>query len=65
MNWQPIDTAPKEDSEILVWDNGFVWMAYWEPEDGTWNVLGYNMVIDPSHWMPVPEGPEPEPEVTG
>lgn len=57
--WQPIETAPKDGSEILaLWkrsqiqSNGYgvVWF-----EDGSWREFDYEcLVSDPTHWMPLP-----------
>lgn len=60
--WQPIETAPKDGSEILaLWkrsqiqSNGYgvVWF-----EDGSWHEFDYEcLVSDPTHWMPLPAAP--------
>ncbi|WP_142627523.1 DUF551 domain-containing protein [Rhizobium sp. P007] len=60
--WQPIETAPKDGSEILaLWkrsqiqSNGYgvVWF-----EDGSWREFDYEcLVSDPTHWMPLPSVP--------
>ena len=56
--WMPIETAPKDDAEILVWDDGFVWIAHWEARDGFWSLLGDGITVDPTHWMLLPEPPK-------
>ena len=64
MKWKPIKSAPKDAAELLLWakgkltNEGVAWMGIWEPEDEQWHVLGYDMVIEPSHWMHIPEGPK-------
>lgn len=72
MTWQPIETAPAPNLEALLW---FEWeitssgkrgciligakrydddgVLAWRDED-TWEVLG-----EPTHWMPLPEPPLP------
>lgn len=62
MNWQPIETAPRECFDALVWAEDRAVVArqivrplgygdYWEvPETGE-EVL-------PTHWMPLPEEPK-------
>lgn len=72
MEWQPIETAPKDGTRILVWDNG-CWPARWleEAEHGHgelgpgWQIfeceldVWYALCADnPTHWMPLPEPPK-------
>jgi len=68
--WQPIETAPKDGTEILVYGiaTGEFGGVHEEPE--TWKVSwlftnwslcggeGYAVWVDsPTHWMPLPEAP--------
>jgi len=60
--WQPIETAPKDGTDILVW-----W-PFWSksPEvaafiDGEWYsecVTSDSTEKPPTHWMPLPAPPE-------
>ena len=66
MNWQPIETAPRDGMEILAYReySGITiaswadWISYsdldpksrWENRDG--------FEIHPTHWMPLPKPPE-------
>lgn len=64
--WQPIDSAPRDDTLILVWrqttysDDPFVVVRWeddwWQVHDGKndWALRG----PDPTHWMPLPKSPE-------
>ena len=75
MNWQPINTAPKDGSEILAAvrypNKGFYesFFLYWitdikEYPDGVWafdheTPLTYG---EPAYWMETPEYVDPETE---
>ena len=69
--WQPIETAPKDGTRILVY-NGSIYVAAWEEATMTlkekkdwvyscyslngWNY--YEIVYEPTHWMPLPKPPD-------
>lgn len=66
MNWQPIETAPK-DRELLIW-RGRPCIARWDDQRyhktprPFWNDYGVFGVVwmrdnPPTHWMPLPEPP--------
>jgi hypothetical protein len=59
MTWQPIETAPRDGTMVLVYD---------PHEDGIWQVTtdfyanskatrSYGWLGKPSHWMPLPPPP--------
>lgn len=70
-NWQPIDTAPKDGTEILVfvppakWSGGYVRSVMWveDSDHSCWcvedNKLGPFALRggSPTHWMQLPEPP--------
>lgn len=66
IGWQPIETAPKDGTCILVF-NGNILSAHWlalNPEVGIWlltesgsDVGAGDLSAEPSHWMPLPEAP--------
>lgn len=67
MEWQPIETAPKDGSEILIARAGdCVDLAYWVGEMDKawpWAVNGGQtaMAADwPTHWMLLPDPPVAE-----
>lgn len=69
MTWQPISTAPRDGTRILVWD----WLLN-EATICQWSIAkpfgsshgwvtdaegpGYCSAVEASHWMPLPDGPE-------
>jgi hypothetical protein len=70
VDWQPIETAPKDGTRILLWDTDEAVIAKWgEISMGGaegWQIAVVNMVGDvnyyeaafnPTHWMPLPEPP--------
>lgn len=74
-DWQPIETAPRDGTEILVfgkWDgevNDFTpipadaGVARWT--GGAWCAVWtdcYSVTCNATHWMPLPPPPKTEPE---
>lgn len=69
--WQPIDTAEIHafDAEcwwasgdyVLVWDRGIfvAWYGHTLAGKGRW--MAGSEVVQPTHWMPLPAPPIPEP----
>ncbi len=56
-DWQPIETAPRDGTRVLVWAHDRAWTAdrcsegvpdFWD-SDGTF--------IQPTHWQPLPAPP--------
>lgn len=62
--WQPISTAPKDGSEILLIDPEHeikVVSTYWHAfanGDGYWENLEGLEEYNPTHWMPLPTAPK-------
>jgi len=65
MIWQPIETAPRDGTSVLVYsskwfpgtndcDIAFVAFGVWETLEGMRN-------MNPTHWMPLPSPPEVKP----
>ena len=58
--WQPIATAPKDGSYVLIWfDTGHSRghaIAHWEGRE--WENSDSHTYA-PMHWMPLPAGPKP------
>lgn len=57
-NWQPISTAPKDGTAILVYIGGNIEaVAVTQWEDGAWSWPDY-VRYQPTHWQPLPEPPQ-------
>lgn len=72
MDWQPIETAPKDGESVLLyfpdgapWNEGNIGIGFWAG-DGSDNWYAsecdsHNMTADgqrnPTHWMPLPVPP--------
>ncbi len=66
--WQPIDTAPKDGSDILAISDDLEIVTIWWNDDnnenddkGCWSNSFYGMGIEETkftHWMPLPEPPK-------
>lgn len=73
--WQPIETAPKDGTEILISDGDYIAIAEWRDdasfkqfENGPgWQIFDcedpfYSWATDSAtHWMPLPEPPTSAP----
>lgn len=68
-DWQPIETAPKDGTEILLfelqcYDEPYIATGIWHRWDGgeRWLPAVYGGArtdyFDPTHWMPLPDAPE-------
>jgi hypothetical protein len=69
-DWQPIKTAPKDWTDVLVFSpehEGFncggVFSAFFDETSRSWltHAPGHNMLLKPTHWMPLPSPPEAKP----
>ena len=60
MEWQPIETAPKDGSIVLLYEDGFVYEGSALENSKRWTEVGYGFVgcgccadsPKPTHWMP-------------
>lgn len=65
--WQPIETAPKDLSSVLVYIPGYVLgqeneiaSVYWNVRFKCWCAVAVEMEPiygEPTHWMPLPPPP--------
>ena len=68
LEWQPIETAPKDGTVILCNERGWVYTAFWgmkTPDEYYYNQrsktpqwLSHNFPQEPTHWMPLPNPPK-------
>ena len=60
-DWQPIVTAPKDGTNILIWDKTWhkqPYVATWQTADLYWLEVGTGLTLSPTHWMPLPAPPK-------
>lgn len=64
MKWRPIKIAPKDGTKILVGydllNDPEIWVSWWIDGDDRWANTPSWIGFSPSHWMPLPDPPEPE-----
>lgn len=59
--WQPIETAPKDGSGVLVYqpdvyESDQILIGWWDSHLKSW-LVGEGFQADPTHWMPLPGKP--------
>ena len=58
MGWQPIETAPKDGTRVLLWIEPVKIAMPFAWQDGRWMGDDYPLNMAwPTHWMPLPEPP--------
>lgn len=71
LDWQPIETAPKDGTHLLVCDASRAYTAFWgfgqnPPTVGHYFAQGWHLSVNhdgehseitPTHWMPLPSPP--------
>ena len=61
MTWRPIETAPKDGTDILLgFEPAIGWQRIGKAWGGQWvSAWNHHPIHDqPTHWMPLPEPPE-------
>jgi hypothetical protein len=56
--WQPIETAPKDGTDVLVWDGDSVSLASYDKVTESWWVLVEFSLDGVTHWQPLPTPPK-------
>ena len=60
--WQSIETAPKDETEIIGLFHGYIRrVIWWSPVEGWMQPSGAVSSIALSHWQPLPLPPAPPP----
>lgn len=69
MDWQPIETAPKDGTRVLIASGTDVVLAFFDNNAGMWCENEYDNLWwgptdtarydGPTHWMPLPAPPHP------
>lgn len=79
IKWQPIATAPKDGTDVLLFYPTYkrqVWLGHYRVSETFTNgkldyrnegwinslLMGLGKEPEPTHWMPVPEGPDAAPD---
>ncbi len=57
MNWQPIETAPKDGTEILLTDGHYKRTGWYAKRIGVWSMDAAVSLAMPTHWAPLPAPP--------
>lgn len=59
--WRPIETAPKDGTEILVFDGKQIWLVGTEhemyPKDNGCGCCSSSVHYEATHWQPLPKPP--------
>jgi hypothetical protein len=61
--WQPIETAPKDGTEVLAWRGGRRGIVRWHENSSYWDEWHRPTAhcrVEPTHWMPLPLTPAKE-----
>lgn len=58
-DWQPMDTAPKDRTQILLWNGAYIAIGEWLPEGyfEDHEPARWFPINEPTHWQPLPEPP--------
>lgn len=62
--WQPIETAPKTDDDVMLFlSDGDIVIGYWRDDANAFD-SDAGWVPRPTHWMPLPSPPIDPPKET-
>jgi hypothetical protein len=63
--WQPIETAPRDRTPMLVWPHLGLPVVAYRTVDGWCYTLPGKYETYPSHWQPLPPLPDPPSSASG
>ena len=56
--WQPIETAPRDGTELLLYQQeAGIQVSWWGHDPDNQDTGWVGSVPEPTHWMPLPEPP--------
>lgn len=55
--WQPIETAPKNGTPLLLANGVAITTGQWSPLSERWCDIWFMQNLKPTHWMPLPPPP--------
>ncbi len=69
MMWRPIETAPKDGTQLWLFEGGTsrkTWRGWYDKDEGQWiwgaraddKTVAFLMRLNPTHWMPLPSEPD-------
>ena len=59
--WQPIATAPKDGTQILLKGSNYIRTGYWAKRIESWVIDMVSAPLTmPTLWMPLPPAPAPD-----
>lgn len=66
--WMPIETAPKDGTDILAIEGNAIYKAAWNADCECWSAFCGQPVVstpEPTAWMPIPAAPGAQPSQGG
>lgn len=58
IEWQPIETAPKDIGAIIGSNGQWVLAMRWATNGMAWTSEYHRSAVVPTHWMPLPNPPK-------
>jgi hypothetical protein len=56
-DWQPIETAPRDGTEVMLWDGYWRVPMYWSSKAEEWTDGDIIIPSEYTYWRPLPKGP--------